>query len=136
MPDKTAEDFTDDGFFVTGDKGQIDRDGYLAIVGRARDMVICGGLNVYPKEIELLIDDIDGVLECAVIGIPHPDFGEAVAAIVVAEPGASLAQQDIIDHVKARAANFKVPKAVHFVAALPRNAMGKVQKNVLRDTWS
>ncbi len=136
MPDKTAEDFTDDGFFVTGDKGQIDRDGYLAIVGRARDMVICGGLNVYPKEIELLIDDIDGVLECAVIGIPHPDFGEAVAAVVVAEPGASLAQQDIIDHVKARAANFKVPKAVHFVAALPRNAMGKVQKNVLRDTWS
>jgi malonyl-CoA/methylmalonyl-CoA synthetase len=136
MPEKTAEDFTEDGFFVTGDKGRIDADGYVAIVGRAKDMVISGGLNVYPKEIELLIDDIDGVLESAVIGIPHPDFGEAVVAVVVAEQGVALTEQDIIDHAKAHAANFKVPKAVHIVDALPRNTMGKVQKNVLRETYS
>jgi malonyl-CoA/methylmalonyl-CoA synthetase len=135
MPEKTAEDFTDDGFFVTGDKGQVDSDGYLAIVGRAKDMVITGGLNVYPKEIELLIDDMAGVKESAVIGIAHPDFGEAVTAVVVPEPDAALTAEDVIDHVKAHAANFKVPKAVHFVDGLPRNTMGKVQKNLLRDSY-
>ncbi len=136
MPEKTAEDFTDDGFFNTGDKGRIDEDGYVAIVGRAKDMVITGGLNVYPKEIELLIDDMAGVRESAVIGVPHPDFGEAVTAIVVLEPGATLTAQDVIDHVKAHAANFKVPKGVHFSDALPRNTMGKVQKNLLRDRYA
>ncbi len=134
MPEKTAEDFTADGFFVTGDQGLIDADGYVSIVGRAKDMVISGGLNVYPKEIELLIDTLPGVQESAVIGLPHADFGEAVAAVVVLEPGADLTGAEIIDHVKSQAANFKVPKQVFFCASLPRNAMGKVQKNALRDT--
>jgi malonyl-CoA/methylmalonyl-CoA synthetase len=136
LPDKTAEDFTDDGFFVTGDKGQIDAEGYVSIVGRAKDMVITGGLNVYPKEIELLIDDIPGVLESAVIGISHPDFGEAVTAVLVLDAGAELAAGDIVAHVKAHAANFKVPKSVYFVDSLPRNTMGKVQKNLLREEYS
>lgn len=136
MPEKTAEDFTADGYFVTGDKGQIDEQGYVAIVGRAKDMVITGGLNVYPKEVELLIDELDGVAESAVIGLPHPDFGEAVTAVVVLEPGASVEAEDVIASVKAHAANFKVPKQVHFLPNLPRNAMGKVQKNLLRDQFS
>jgi malonyl-CoA/methylmalonyl-CoA synthetase len=136
MPEKTAEDFTDDGFFVTGDQGVIDADGYVSIVGRAKDMVISGGLNVYPKEIELLIDDIPGVLESAVIGVPDPDFGEAVTAVVVPEEGASLSEDDLIGQVKAQAANFKVPKRVHIVDSLPRNTMGKVQKNKLREQYS
>lgn len=136
MPEKTAEDFTDDGFFVTGDKGVIDADGYVSIVGRSKDMVISGGLNVYPKEIELLIDDISGVLESAVIGVPDPDFGEAVTAVVVPEEGASLSEDELIAHVKAQAANFKVPKRVHIVDSLPRNTMGKVQKNKLREQYS
>ncbi len=133
MPDKTAEDFTEDGFFITGDKGTVDADGYVSIVGRSKDMVITGGLNVYPKEIELLIDDMPGVVESAVIGVPHPDFGEAVTAVVVRQPGAEISAEEIIDHVKQHAANFKVPKSVLFVEQLPRNAMGKVQKNVLRE---
>jgi malonyl-CoA/methylmalonyl-CoA synthetase len=133
LPDKTAEDFTEDGFFNTGDQGRFDGDGYLAIVGRAKDMIITGGLNVYPKEIELLIDDIPGVRESAVVGLPHPDFGEAVTAVVVPEPGAALDPAEITAYVKARAANFKVPKAVHIVDSLPRNTMGKVQKNLLRE---
>ena len=136
LPEKTAEEFTRDGFFRTGDKGQVDQDGYVSIVGRAKDMIITGGLNVYPKEIELLIDDVDGVSESAVIGLPHPDFGEAVTAVIVTDAGAEISEQDIIDHVKAHAANFKVPKAVYFVDSLPRNTMGKVQKNLLRDKFS
>ncbi|MBU3068567.1 malonyl-CoA synthase [Aestuariicella sp. G3-2] len=135
MPEKTAEDFSDDGFFITGDKGMIDEDGYVAIVGRAKDMVICGGLNVYPKEIELLIDELPGVVESAVIGLPHDDFGEAVAAVIVAEPGSQLSEADVKQHVKAHAANFKIPKQVFFVDSLPRNTMGKVQKNILRATY-
>jgi malonyl-CoA/methylmalonyl-CoA synthetase len=135
LPQKTAEDFTADGFFVTGDKGRIDRDGYVSIVGRAKDMVITGGLNVYPKEIELLIDDLEGVLESAVIGVPDPDFGEAVTAVVVLEPGTALEAQDVIAHVREHAANFKVPKNVYFVDSLPRNTMGKVQKNILRELY-
>jgi malonyl-CoA/methylmalonyl-CoA synthetase len=135
LPEKTAEDFTADGFFNTGDKAVIDADGYIAIVGRAKDMVICGGLNVYPKEIELLIDEFDGVLESAVIGVPHPDFGEAVVAVVVCEPGASIREQDIIASAKAQLANFKVPKAVVFLEELPRNTMGKVQKAALREQY-
>jgi malonyl-CoA/methylmalonyl-CoA synthetase len=136
MPDKTAEDFTPDGFFITGDKGVVDEDGYISIVGRSKDMVISGGLNVYPKEIELLIDELPGVLESAVIGLPDPDFGEAVAAVVVLEAGAQLSQEGIRSAVKEQAANFKVPKRVFFVASLPRNTMGKVQKNVLRKNYS
>ena len=136
MPEKTAEDFTPDGFFITGDKGVVDEDGYISIVGRSRDMVISGGLNVYPKEIELLIDELPGVLESAVIGLPDPDFGEAVAAVVVPEAGAQLSQEGIRSAVKEQAANFKVPKQVFFVASLPRNTMGKVQKNVLRKNYS
>jgi malonyl-CoA/methylmalonyl-CoA synthetase len=135
MPEKTAEDFSDDGYFITGDKGKFDRDGYLWIVGRAKDMVISGGLNVYPKEIELLIDELPEVLESAVIGLPHPDFGEAVAAVVVLQPGVELPAATIIDHIKSHAANFKVPKQVFFSEELPRNTMGKVQKNVLREIY-
>ncbi|MFK8019959.1 MAG: AMP-binding protein [Pseudomonadales bacterium] len=144
MPEKTAEDFTSDGFFNTGDKATIDPDGYVSIVGRAKDLIICGGLNVYPKEVELVVDDIAGIKESAIIGVPHADFGEAVIAVVVLEPSAneeSSAKQElptsaeIIAHCKTLLANFKVPKRVEVVDALPRNAMGKVQKNVLRERF-
>ena len=135
MPDKTSEDFTEDGFFNTGDKGRIDEDGYVSIVGRAKDMVISGGLNVYPKEIELFIDDLPGVSESAVIGVPHADFGEGVIAVVVPETMGEVSEGDIIDACKSELANFKVPKRVVFVDELPRNTMAKVQKNVLRDTY-
>lgn len=136
MPDKTSEDFTHEGFFNTGDKGSIDKDGYVSIVGRARDMVITGGLNVYPKEIELCIDDIDGVKESAVIGVPHPDFGEGVVALVVPIAGREIIEANVIAFCKERLANFKVPKRVIIVDELPRNTMAKVQKNVLRETHS
>ncbi len=139
MPEKTAEDFTADGFFNTGDKATISTDGYVSIVGRAKDLIICGGLNVYPKEVELVIDDIAGVKESAVIGVPHADFGEAVVAVIIADsadPG-SLAPkaEEVIAHCKTQLANFKVPKQVHMIDALPRNAMGKVQKNLLRQRF-
>jgi malonyl-CoA/methylmalonyl-CoA synthetase len=135
MPDKTAEDFTADGYFNTGDKGRIDEDGYVSIVGRAKDMVISGGLNVYPKEIELFVDDLPGVSESAVIGVPHADFGEAVVAVVVPESVGDVSETDIIDACKTELANFKVPKRVVFVDELPRNTMAKVQKNVLRESY-
>ena len=134
LPEKTAEDFTADGFFNTGDKGRIDDDGYVAIVGRAKDMVITGGLNVYPKEIELLIDDIPGVRESAVIGVPHPDFGEAVFAVVVPDSD-DVTEEQVIDVCKGELANFKVPKQVAFVDELPRNSMAKVQKSLLRERY-
>lgn len=133
MPEKTAEDFTADGYFNTGDKGRIDEDGYVTIVGRAKDLVITGGLNVYPKEIELLIDELPGVKESAVIGAPHPDFGEGVVAVVVPKAGEMPEANAIVSAVKAQLANFKVPKQVVFMDELPRNTMGKVQKNVLRE---
>ena len=133
MPDKTAEDFTRDGFFNTGDKGCIDADGYVSIVGRAKDLVITGGLNVYPKEVELFIDELDGVSESAIIGVPHPDFGEAVVAVVVSAVDSAIDANFIIGSARAALANFKVPKHVAFVDALPRNSMSKVQKNVLRE---
>lgn len=136
MPEKTAEDFTGDGFFVTGDKASVDDDGYVSIVGRSKDMIICGGLNVYPKEIELIVDDLPGVLESAVIGIPHADFGEAVAAVVVLDTGIELQEGSVISDMKDQVANFKVPKKVFFVDELPRNTMGKVQKNLLREKFS
>lgn len=135
MPEKTREDFTEDGFFNTGDKACISADGYVSIVGRAKDMIISGGLNIYPKEIEQLLDDLDGVSESAVIGIPHADFGEAVVAVIVRGPDSAMSEQGIIDYCKAQIANFKVPKRVFFVDELPRNAMGKVQKNLLRDRF-
>jgi malonyl-CoA/methylmalonyl-CoA synthetase len=132
MPERTAEEFRDDGFFITGDLARIGKDGYVAIVGRAKDLIISGGLNVYPKEIESVIDDLEGVVESAVIGLPHPDFGEAVSAVVVTGPGAPLDEAAVIAAVRARLAAFKVPKRVWFAPSLPRNAMGKVQKNALR----
>jgi malonyl-CoA/methylmalonyl-CoA synthetase len=133
MPEKTAEEFREDGFFTTGDLGRIGADGYVSIVGRAKDLIISGGLNVYPKEIESVIDELPGVVESAVIGVPHPDFGEAVSAVVVRAPGAELDEAAVIAAVRERLAGFKVPKRVWFAPSLPRNAMGKVQKNWLRD---
>lgn len=139
MPEKTKEEFTDDGFFKTGDMGSWDADFYVTISGRSKDLVITGGLNVYPKEIEELLDAMPGVVESAVIGLPHPDFGEAVSAVVVRQKnpaGAALTESGIIAAIKDKLANFKVPKWVYLVDDLPRNAMGKVQKNVLRQTYS
>ncbi len=135
MPDKTAEDFTEDGFFNTGDQARIDDDGYVSIVGRAKDMVITGGLNVYPKEVERFIDGLPGVKESAVIGVPHPDFGEGVVAIVVPADGAALSEDDVLQAAKENLANYKVPKRVVFVDELPRNTMAKVQKSSLRKTY-
>ena len=132
MPEKTAEEFTPDGYFKTGDVGKIDERGYVTIVGRSKDLIISGGYNVYPAEIEGYINDLPGVLESAVVGVPHPDFGEVGVAVVVARPGAVLLAEQIIASLKAKLANFKIPKRCVVVAELPRNTMGKVQKNVLR----
>lgn len=135
MPEKTQESFRDDGFFISGDIAQISPDGYVTIVGRDKDMIISGGLNVYPKEIESVIDAIPGVSESAVIGVPHPDFGEAVVAIVRSQPkGPDIDEAAIIAATREQLAAYKVPKRIVFTDALPRNAMAKVQKNVLRDT--
>jgi malonyl-CoA/methylmalonyl-CoA synthetase len=134
MPDKTAEEFTEDGFFKTGDVASVDTDGYISIVGRDKDMVISGGLNVYPKEIEAVIDKLEGILESAVIGTPDSDFGEAVTAIVV-RTNAELDEQRILIELKPLLANFKRPKHIHFIDELPRNTMGKVQKNLLRERF-
>jgi malonyl-CoA/methylmalonyl-CoA synthetase len=136
LPDKNSEEFTPDGFLRTGDLGSFDTDGYLSIVGRAKDMVISGGYNVYPREIEMLLDELPGVSESAVFGVPHPDFGEAVMAAIVAGPEAQLTEDAVIAHVKGRLANFKVPKRVVFLRELPRNTMGKVLKNELRTAYS
>ena len=140
MPDKTRDEFTVDGWFRTGDVGEWVPDGeasgYLRLVGRAKDMIISGGLNVYPKEIEERIDALPGVDESAVIGVPDPDFGEAVTAVVVAKPGHAIDEVALLDALRHDLARFKVPKRVHVVAELPRNAMGKVQKNVLRETFA
>ena len=135
LPDKSAEDFDKAGFFRTGDNAIIDNEGYVSIVGREKDMVISGGLNVYPKEIELIIDTLDGVGESAVIGVPHPDFGEAVIAVIVPDTGVAPTQSNVIDACKKHLANFKVPKRVFVVEELPRNSMAKVQKNQLRNTY-
>ncbi len=135
LPDKTAEEHTSDGYFRTGDLGVFSDDGYLSIVGRSKDMIISGGLNVYPKEIEAVIDALPAVAESAVIGVPHPDFGEAVTAVVVPAPGQTPDPAAVQAAVKAELAGFKVPKAVHLVPDLPRNTMGKVQKNLLRQQF-
>jgi len=136
MPEKTTAEFRDDGFFITGDLGKIDDRGYVHIVGRGKDLVISGGFNVYPKEIESEIDAMPGVIEAAVIGVPHADFGEGVTAVVVREKGAELDEQTVLKGLDGKLAKFKMPKRVIFVDELPRNAMGKVQKNILRDSFA
>ena len=136
MPEKTAEELKPDGWFITGDLGRIDADGYVQIVGRAKDLVITGGYNVYPIEVEMMLDEQPGVLESAVIGLPHPDFGEAVFAVLVAQKAISLAPEAVLAGLKDRLARFKQPKAAVVVDALPRNAMGKVQKAELRKTYA
>jgi malonyl-CoA/methylmalonyl-CoA synthetase len=135
-PGQTAEAFTADGYFRTGDHGSLDADGYLTISGRGRDLVISGGLNVYPREVEILLDGLPGIAESAVIGAPHPDFGEAVLAIVVPGDGAAPTEAGIIAALKDRLAGFKVPKRVFIVPELPRNSMGKVEKTVLRERFA
>jgi malonyl-CoA/methylmalonyl-CoA synthetase len=135
MPQKTREEFSADGWFRTGDMGVFDADGYLSIVGRTKDLIITGGYNVYPKEIELAIDALPGVLESAVVGLPDPDFGEAVTAVVVPRSGATLSPQEMIQTLKRELANYKIPKRVIVVPDLPRNAMGKVQKSLLRERY-
>ncbi|WP_306045096.1 malonyl-CoA synthase [Nioella sp. MMSF_3534] len=135
MPEKTAEELRTDGFFITGDLGRIDEDGYVHIVGRAKDLIISGGFNVYPKEIEEKVDDLPGVLESAVIGVPHPDFGEAVVAVVVPEADAVLSEAGLIAAIAGELAKFKQPKRVIVLPELPRNTMGKVQKAALREEY-
>jgi malonyl-CoA/methylmalonyl-CoA synthetase len=136
MPEKTAEELREDGWFITGDLAMIDSDGYVTIVGRGKDLIITGGFNVYPKEIEGVIDELPGVLESAVIGVPHEDFGEAVAAVVVAQDGASLDESSLKTGLAESLAKFKQPKRIVVVDELPRNTMGKVQKNVMRETYA
>jgi malonyl-CoA/methylmalonyl-CoA synthetase len=133
MPEKTAEEFRPDGFFVTGDMGRLDEGNYVSIVGRAKDLVISGGLNVYPAEVEAAIEELPGVAECAVIGVPHPDFGEAVVAVVTGKPAPD--EFAIRAALRDSIATFKQPKRVFLVDTLPRNTMGKVQKNVLREKY-
>jgi malonyl-CoA/methylmalonyl-CoA synthetase len=133
MPEKTKEEFTADGWFKTGDVGKVDARGYVTIVGRSKDLIISGGYNVYPAEIEGYINDMAGVAESAVVGVPHPDFGEVGVAVVTAKPGATVDADRIIATLKSQLANFKIPKRCFVVPELPRNTMGKVQKNLLRD---
>jgi malonyl-CoA/methylmalonyl-CoA synthetase len=135
MPEKTKAEFRDDGFFITGDLGQFDERGYLSIVGRGKDLIISGGLNIYPKEVEEEIDALTGVIESAVIGLPHPDFGEGVVAVIVREKNATIDEQQVMAGLDGRLARFKLPKQMFFVDELPRNTMGKVQKNLLRDAY-
>jgi malonyl-CoA/methylmalonyl-CoA synthetase len=135
MPEKTKAEFRPDGFFITGDLGKIDKRGYVHIVGRGKDLIISGGFNVYPKEVESEIDALPGVIESAVIGVPHADFGEGVTAVVVKQAAAKLSEADVLAALSQRLAKFKLPKRVIFVPELPRNKMGKVQKNVLRDEY-
>ena len=133
MPEKTAQEFTADGFFITGDMGMVDAQGYVRIVGRSKDLIISGGLNVYPAEIEDALNNLPGVAESAVVGVPHADFGETGFAFVLAKPGVDLQTDKLLAALKAQLANFKVPKQCQVVSELPRNAMGKVQKNLLRE---
>jgi malonyl-CoA/methylmalonyl-CoA synthetase len=135
MPEKTKEEFTADGYFKTGDVGKQDARGYVHIVGRSKDLIISGGYNVYPAEIEGYINEMNGVAESALIGVPHPDFGEVGIAVVIAKPGAALKPEAILSDLKSRLANFKIPKRCEIVAELPRNTMGKVQKNLLREQY-
>jgi malonyl-CoA/methylmalonyl-CoA synthetase len=131
-PELSKQSFTSDGWFRTGDMGSIDQHGYVTIVGRSKDLIITGGYNVYPAEVESYLNDMPGVGESAVIGVPHPDFGEAVVAVITAEPGATPEPAALIAELKTKIANFKVPKRVFVTNELPRNVMGKVQKATLR----
>jgi malonyl-CoA/methylmalonyl-CoA synthetase len=135
LPEKTAAEIHDDGYFVTGDLGLFESDGYLRLIGRAKDLIISGGLNVYPKEIEDAIDALDGVVESAVFAIPHPDLGEAVAAAVTLQPGTQVTPESLIAVLRTQLAAFKTPKRVYVLDELPRNAMSKVQKAVLRERY-
>ncbi|WP_417692490.1 malonate--CoA ligase [Roseibium sp.] len=135
MPEKTAEEFRVDRYFITGDMGQLSDDGYISIVGRSKDLIISGGFNVYPAEVEALIDEIEGVAENAIIGVPHPDFGEGVVAVVAAKSGVTIDPTVITAALSEKLAKFKQPKQIHVVDTLPRNTMGKIQKNVLRDQF-
>ncbi len=135
MPEKTAQEFRADGWFITGDIATVDADGYVTIVGRAKDLIISGGYNIYPKEIELLLDEQPGVDESAVVGVPHPDFGEAVVAAVVARKGATVSIEALMAAMQGQLARFKQPRHIEIVAELPRNTMGKVQKNILRERY-
>jgi malonyl-CoA/methylmalonyl-CoA synthetase len=135
-PEKTAEEFTADGFFNTGDQGCLSDDGYIAIVGRAKDMVISGGLNVYPKEVESVLDRLPGVLESAVFGVSDDDLGERVVAAMVSQPGQTLSAELLKQAAREKLSGYKVPKDFYFIDALPRNTMGKVQKNVLRQRFA
>ena len=134
MPEKTAEEFTEDGFFITGDLGKISEDDYLTIVGRDKDLIISGGYNIYPKEIELVLDAVEGVGESAVIGAPHPDFGEGVVAVLTGS--AAPDETAVMNAIGDQLARFKQPKKIYYLDALPRNTMGKVQKNLLRDQFA
>jgi malonyl-CoA/methylmalonyl-CoA synthetase len=136
MPEKTREELREDGFFITGDLSLIDDQGYVQIVGRGKDLIISGGYNIYPKEIELFLDAQDGVLESAVVGVPHPDFGESVVAVLVPEPGRTIDIAAIEAAARRDIAGFKRPRRIEVVDALPRNTMGKVQKNQLRDRYA
>jgi len=133
MPEKTKEEFTADGYFKTGDVGKVDERGYVVIVGRSKDLIISGGYNVYPAEIEGYINELPEVAESALVGVPHPDFGEVGVAVVVCKPGKTVSAEAVVASLKSRLANFKIPKKCFVVADLPRNTMGKVQKNLLRD---
>ena len=135
MPEKTSAELRENGFFISGDLGKIDAQGYVHIVGRSKDLIISGGYNIYPKEIEQILDDVPGVLESAVIGVPHADFGETVLAVVVPRSGVTLRESDLAAEVAQKLARFKHPKSYQIIAELPRNTMGKVQKNLLRDTY-
>jgi malonyl-CoA/methylmalonyl-CoA synthetase len=136
MPEKTASEFTNDGFFISGDLATLAEDGRVSIVGREKDLVISGGLNVYPKEIEDAIDALPGVNEAAVIGVPHADLGEGLVAVICVTPGGALDSNSVIEALKASLAGFKVPRQIYTVDELPRNAMGKVQKNILRERYA
>ena len=135
MPEKTAEEFTADGYFKTGDVGKVDERGYVTIVGRSKDLIISGGYNVYPAEIEGYINEMAGVAESAVVGVPHPDFGEVGVAVVIVKAGSQVVPEGVIADLKAKLANFKIPRKCFVVTELPRNTMGKVQKNLLRDQY-
>ena len=135
MPEKTAAEFRADGYFITGDLGTVDKRGYVRIVGRGKDLIITGGFNVYPKEIESLLDELPGVEEAAVVGLPHEDFGEGVTAFLVCKEGAQLSEGAILQALQDKLARFKTPKRVLFLDALPRNTMGKVQKSLLREEY-
>jgi malonyl-CoA/methylmalonyl-CoA synthetase len=136
MPEKTREEFREDGFFISGDLGRVDERGYVSIVGRAKDLIISGGFNVYPAEVEAAIEALPGIADCAVIGVPHKDFGEAVVAVVAPKPGADLEEKAIQAALSNELAKFKQPKRVFLTSELPRNAMGKVQKKELRDRYA